>query len=122
MSSIESIATPTFPTSPRARIIGIHPDLRRQIECHRQAGRAALEQVSITSIRFRGRRKPRVLAHGPQLASVHRWLWTARERERAGCAEVALRIEAALAERALIEIDGQLRHDERKRISNFQTV
>ena len=33
MSSMESMATPTLPTSPmRQRIVGVEPDLRRQIE------------------------------------------------------------------------------------------
>jgi hypothetical protein len=41
MSSIVSIATPVRPTSPRQRGSSeSRPELRRQVEGHRQAGRA----------------------------------------------------------------------------------
>ena len=64
MSSSESIATPTRPTSPSgARVVGVVAELRRQVEGDREPGLAALEQVAV-ALRStpRPRRSPRTAA------------------------------------------------------------
>ncbi len=89
MSSIESIATPTLPTSPsRQRVVGVVAHLRRQIEGDAQAVDALREQVAVARVRLGGRAKPGVLPHRPQPAAIHRRLDAAREREFAGEAEL----------------------------------
>ena len=71
MSSIVAIATPTLPTSPRAtRIVRVVAHLRRQVEGHRKARLALLEQVAVAPVRLGGRAEPRVLAHRPVAAAV----------------------------------------------------
>ena len=82
MSSIESMATPTRPTSPRAeRMIGVVADLRRQIERDAQAHDALVEQVAVAAVRLGGRAETGVLPHRPRPAAIHRRLDAAGERE-----------------------------------------
>src|SRR5205807_4226286 len=72
----------------RARIVRVDPHLRRQIEGDREAGLAGVEQVAEALVRLLRRPESCVLAHGPETAAVHRGLNAARERKRAGIAEV----------------------------------
>jgi hypothetical protein len=56
MSSIESMATPTLPTSPCASgMIGVAPHLRRQIEGDGEARLPLLEQVVVARVGGLGR-------------------------------------------------------------------
>ena len=51
MSSIESIATPTRPTSPAGeRVIRVVADLRRQVEGDAQSHDALRQQVSVSPV------------------------------------------------------------------------
>ena len=85
MSSIESIATPTRPTSPAAmRVVGVVAHLRGQVEGDGQARCALGRAGSGSGVRFRGRAESGVLAHRPQPAAVHGRLDAARERKLAG--------------------------------------
>ena len=89
MSSIESIATPTRPTSPAASaMVRVVADLRRQIEGDAQAGDALVQQVAVAAVRLGGRAEAGVLAHRPEPAAVHGRLDAARERELAREADV----------------------------------
>ena len=91
MSSMESMATPTLPTSPMASgLIGVEADLRRQIERHRQSGGSVREQIFVALVRFLGVAHAGVLAHGPEAAAIHGGLHAAREGKFAGVADVAV--------------------------------
>ena len=80
MSSTESIATPTLPTSPSGeRMVGVEPDLRGQVEGDRKAGGAVGEQVLVALVRLLGVAHAGVLAHGPEPAAVHGCLHAAGE-------------------------------------------
>ena len=88
MSSIESMATPTRPTSPAGqRMVRVVADLRRQVERDAQTLDALRQQISVSAIRLRGGGKPRVLPHGPGPAAIHVGLDAAREWKRAWLAE-----------------------------------
>ena len=94
MSSIESIATPVRPDLAQAqRVVGVAPELRRQVERHREAGRALLEQVAVADVRLLRRRVARVLAHRPAPRAVHLGMDAARERVLARLAEPLLEVE-----------------------------
>jgi hypothetical protein len=92
MSSSVSIATPVRPDlAEAARVVGVQAELRGQVEGHRQARRAVLEQVLVALVGLLRRRVAGVLAHRPQLLAVHLAVDPARERELAGLAEVEVR-------------------------------
>ena len=95
MSSIEQIETPTLPTSPSAIVVvGVVADLRRQVEGDGDAGLALLEQVLVAAVRLLGVGEAGVLAHGPETAAIHRWLYAAGEGILAGEGEVVDVLEA----------------------------
>jgi hypothetical protein len=72
MSAIESIATPVRPDlSLRARVVGVVPELRRQVERDAQPGLPALEQVAEALVRLLGRAEAGVLPNRPRPAAVH---------------------------------------------------
>jgi len=53
MSSRESMATPTRThLAGRQRVIGVVPDLRRQVESHAQAGDTLGQQVAVARVRL----------------------------------------------------------------------
>src|SRR5207237_10433131 len=81
-----------------ARVVGVHADLRRQIEGDRQAGGSALEEVAVAPVRLDRGGEAGVLAHRPELAAVHRGLRPARVRELARLAEVGGWIEVTRVE------------------------
>ena len=94
MSSIESIATPTRPTSPDGQVvIAVVADLRRQVERDAQAADALRQQVAIALVGFGRGPEAGVLPHRPQPAAIHRRLDAAREGKFAGKGKVALGIE-----------------------------
>ena len=85
MSSMESIATPTRPTSPCGqRVVGVVAHLRGQVEGDAQAADALRQEIAIPGVGLRGRAEAGVLAHRPQPAAIHRRLDAAREGEFAG--------------------------------------
>ncbi len=75
--------------------VGVVAHLGRQIERHRQPGLALLEEVPEAAVGLLGRGEPRVLAHRPEPAAVHRGLDAAGERILARPAEVAVLVQAS---------------------------
>ena len=73
----------------RRRRVRVVAHLGRQVEGHRQAGLALLEQVAEAPVGLLGGGEAGVLAHRPEAAAVHRRLDAPGERELAGPAEVA---------------------------------
>ena len=66
------IATPGAADLAQAqRVVGVAPELRREVERHRQPGRAVLEQVAVAAVGLLGGRVARVLAHRPAPRAVH---------------------------------------------------
>ena len=74
----------------RARVVGVVAHQRRHVERRREAGLPVLEQVAEARVRLLRRAEAGELAHRPEPAAVHRRIDAARERIRAGPAEVAL--------------------------------
>jgi hypothetical protein len=75
----------------RVRVVA---HLRRQVERHREARLALLEQVPEPAVRLLGGGEAGVLAHRPEPAPVHRRLDPAREGHLTRVAEVSLDVEA----------------------------
>ena len=95
MSSMESMATPTFPDLSHSEgVVGIEPDLRRQVEGHAQSGGAIAQQILVAAVRFFGIAHAGVLPHGPQAATIHRGLHAAGVGELPGEVEIAVVIPA----------------------------
>ena len=91
MSSIESMATPTLPTSPAAQgMVGVEAELGREVEGDAQAGLARARRDTVARVGGPGGAEAGVLAHGPEPAAVHRRMDAAGEGEFARPAEVAL--------------------------------
>ena len=85
MSSSESMATPTFPTSPAASVIvGVQTDLGGQIKSYRESGSTLGEEIFVASVGFFGGCVTGILAHGPQPAAVHVGINAAGEGKLAG--------------------------------------
>ena len=74
--------------------VGVVAHLGREVERHREARLAVVEQVAEPAVRFLGRREAGVLAHRPEAAAVHRRLDAAGERILAGSAEIAVLVKA----------------------------
>src|SRR6202011_6294056 len=74
------------------RVIGIHTDLRGQVEGHRQTRLAFAEKIAITLVGLRGARETRILPHGPKAAAIHRGINPASVREFTGVADGLFRI------------------------------
>ena len=53
------------------RMIGVVSGLGRKVECDAESGLPLFEQVSVSGVGLLGRRKPGVLAHGPDASAVH---------------------------------------------------
>ena len=78
MSSIESMATPTRPTSPlRQRVIGVVSHLRRQIERDAQTADALREQIPVAPVGFGRRCRTR---HTAASSTAGRGTWSAGSR------------------------------------------
>ena len=71
------------------RVVGVEPELRRQVERDREARLAALEQVAEARVRLLRRGEARVLPDRPRAAAVHVRVGPARERELARRLELA---------------------------------
>src|SRR5260370_18429369 len=59
------------------RMVGIHADLRGQIDSDGKAGPAPAQEVAVTLIGFDGGAEAGVLTHGPESDAVHGWIDTA---------------------------------------------
>ena len=108
MSSIESIATPTLPTSPCAiGGVGVVAHLGRQVERHRQAGRAGVDQLVVALVALGRGAEAGVLAHRPRPPGVHRLVDAAGVRELARLPEPGLRVPAVERLRAVDRLEGK---------------
>ncbi len=87
MSSMESIATPTLPTSPCAIGSSESYPICRQVERHRQSGGPGREQLVVARVGLGGGAEAGVLSHGPGARRVHGRVHTAGVRERSRGAE-----------------------------------
>ncbi len=67
----------------RHRVVAVVPDLRRQIERHRQSRLPLREKIFVPLVRLACRAEARVLAHRPELAAIHRCVDATRERKLA---------------------------------------
>ena len=100
MSSIESIATPTLPTSPSARGWSeSSPIWVGQVEGARQPCLPGCQKKLEPFVRRLRRPEPGVLAHRPEPAAVHVPLDAPRVREDARLAELHVGIEAVQVRR-----------------------
>ena len=72
------------------RVVGVAAELGRQVEGHREAGRAVLDQVAVALVGVLGRGEAGVLAHRPEPVAVHALVDAAGEGRRAGLAEPLL--------------------------------
>ena len=84
-----------------ALVVGVQAELGRQVERHRQPGRAVREQVLVALVGLLGGRVARVLAHRPGARAVHLRVHAARVREGAGFAQLELAGEVVLVIEAL---------------------
>src|SRR6266436_887111 len=69
------------------RVVGVHADLRGQIEGDGEAGLALAQEIAIALVGFSGGAEAGVLAHSPEAAAVHRRVDAASERVFARIAE-----------------------------------
>ena len=76
------------------RLIRVAAELGGEVEGHREAGRAVLDQIAIAAIGFLRGRVTGVLAHRPQPVAVHAGVDATRERVLAGRAEALLEARA----------------------------
>ena len=72
------------------RVVGVATQLGRQVEGHREAGRAVLDQVAVALVGVLRRGEARVLAHRPEPVAVHPLVDAAGEGRRAGLTEPLL--------------------------------
>ncbi len=90
MSSSESIATPSRPTSPSGLgVIRVVAHQRGHVERGREPRLPVLEQVAEADVRLLGRAEAGELPHRPEPPAVHRRVDAAREREGAWVPEIA---------------------------------
>src|SRR5205823_4782884 len=71
------------------RMVRVVPHLGREIERHRQPGLPRGQQMAEPRVGLLRGAEPGVLAHGPELATIHGRMDAARERVRAGVAQLA---------------------------------
>ena len=91
------------------RIVGVEPDLGRQVEGHAEPGGALAQQVLVAAVRLLGVAHAGVLAHGPQAAAIHGGLHAAGVGKLSGIAEVAVVIHALEIDGRVQRIDGDVR-------------
>ena len=80
----------------RELIVGVEAELGRQIERHRQPGRALGEQVAVALVGLLRRGVAGVLAHRPRLLAIHLAVHAARVGELPRLAEVEVRGQVGL--------------------------
>jgi hypothetical protein len=64
------------------RIVGVAAELGRQVEGHREPGRAVLDQVAVALVGVLGGSEAGVLAHRPEPVAVHPLVDSTREGRR----------------------------------------
>ena len=84
------------------RVVGVAAELSRQVEGHREAGRAVLDQVAVALVGVLGAGEAGVLAHRPEPVPVHAVVDAAGERVGAGLAEPLLQVGGDVA--GLVEL------------------
>src|SRR5438105_808868 len=82
-------ASSSTAVAPAHRMVRVVAHLGREIERHRQPGLPRGEQMAEPRVGLLRGPEPGVLAHGPELAAIHRGMDAARERERAGVTQLA---------------------------------
>ena len=75
-----------------AWVVGVEPELGRQVERDREPRLAPVEQVAVALVRLLGRGEAGVLPDRPRPAAVHVGVDAARERRRARRLELARRV------------------------------
>src|SRR6267143_3611238 len=75
-------------------MVGVVAPQRREVERHRQAGLAVLQQELVPLVRIGRAAEAGELPHRPELAAVHRRMNAAGERILTGVPELPFRIEA----------------------------
>ena len=88
ISASEKSPRRTCPLRPAPWDIGIEAHQRRQVEGHRQTRLALLQQIAKARVGLFGRGETRELAHGPQPATIHRFVDTAGVGELSRCAQL----------------------------------
>src|SRR4029077_13183066 len=63
----------------REGMVGVVTHLRRQVEGDTEPANPLAQQVMVAPVRLGRGAEPGILAHGPQAAAVHGWLYAARE-------------------------------------------
>ncbi len=76
-----------------SRRVGVVAHLGRQVERHRESGRAVRDQLAIARVGLRGGAETGVLPHGPGPLGVHRGVRAAGERKLPRLAERRRRVE-----------------------------
>ncbi len=106
MSSMESIATPTLPTSPAASGWSeSKPIWVGRSNATDKSGGPVGEQILVALVGLLGVAHAGVLPHGPQPAAIHRGLDSAREWILPGVADLALLIPALEIRRGVQECE-----------------
>ena len=90
-------------------MITVVTHLRWQVERTTETRLASLEQKLESLIGVGCAAEARVLAHGPQAVSVHRWVNATCVWRLAGCTQLALAIEAGQRLVAVQRLDGDSR-------------
>ena len=91
------------------RVVGVQPDLRRQIEGDAQAGGALAQQIFVAAVRLVGVAHAGVLPHGPQAAAIHGGLHAAGVGKLSGIAELAVVVPAFQIGGRVQRIDADVR-------------
>ena len=95
----------------RQRVVGVAAHLRGQVERDRQARLPRGQQELVAPVGLLGGAEAGVLAHRPRLPAVHGGVNAARERKRAGLAQVARRVERGLARRQAVRVVDRRQRD-----------
>ena len=88
-------------------MIGIQPNLRRQIERHGKPRLAFAKQIAVPLVGFSGAGEARVLAHGPEAAAIHGGINAARVGKFAGVAQRFFRAPRAQIFRGIKSLERQ---------------
>src|SRR5437016_7038081 len=91
-------------------MIGVVAHERWQVERHREAGLALRQQIAEARISILGGAEAGKLAHGPQSATIHRGVYTARIRGLAGLTQIALGVPIRKIGRGIKLADGVPRY------------
>src|SRR5260370_24476009 len=75
-------------------MVGVIAHQRGEVERHREAGLAALQQELVAAVGILGRAEARELPHGPEAAAVHALVDAAREGEFAGAPQLPRPVES----------------------------